>query len=558
MWKKYRTSIMLASAIVAIVILALLYSWFNWSVLTPLSHQYSYQYIFNWPDAMANYFFIENFDSTGSFSLNEPLNNVLNDIVRPRSTNIFDHNIVPAGFLGFIILYGWLGKLLPNFTIIYLTSLIAAGGIYIFYFIIKNIFNKRIALISALITATLPAYIFFANQTLLATIPFLVSFLSGFALWIKSASCQTKEKFLLIGGSGLMFGIAVIIRYQEITWILGSILIIALFKRKKISYKQILWFSFGFIVPVLLIFFYNKQIYGHIFTVGYLRMNNLDAPITERLPGEIISGAGNNILNYLKLIFIPFGFSAANIYHNFVRYIWQPYSYLIVFIILGAMLWIKNCTKASINQLIYLITSCFLSIILCIYYGSWIFVDKMVLQNNVLSSSYTRYWLLIIIVFIPLAAYTFNFLLEKRNKFTKYNYFIVFITIPILVYLSLIQAFYAPEDGLLAQKQATLEYYVRADKVRALIDINSVLIVEREDKLFFPYYKVITFEQNYKIFEKLSSTIENQSIYYLSVATDNDIDFVNTNKLKEYKLTLSLEKNIDDKFRLFKLKKIGD
>ena len=163
-----------------------------------------------------------------------------------------------------------------------------------------------------------------------------------------------------------------------------------------------------------------------------------------------------------------------------------------------------------------------MSCALVFYYGSWIFVDNMVLQNNTLSSSYTRYWLLILIAFLPFIGYVFDYLLQKRNKFTKFNYGIVILTISILVYLSVTMAFVEPQDGLLAQKEVTVNYYERADKVRSLIENNAIIIVEREDKLFFPTYKVITFEQNYTIFGDLGKIINDNPIYYVSLASDNE------------------------------------
>jgi len=199
-----------------------------------------------------------------------------------------------------------------------------------------------------------------------------------------------------------------------------------------------------------------------------------------------------------------------------------------------------------------------MSCALVFYYGSWIFVDNMVLQNNTLSSSYTRYWLLILIAFLPFIGYVFDYLLQKRNKFTKFNYGIVILTISILVYLSVTMAFVEPQDGLLAQKEVTVNYYERADKVRSLIENNAIIIVEREDKLFFPTYKVITFEQNYTIFGDLGKIINDNPIYYVSLASDNDIEFINSNKLINYNLRFDLAGVIDNQFRLFELHKLGD
>ncbi|KKR54660.1 MAG: hypothetical protein UT91_C0011G0025 [Parcubacteria group bacterium GW2011_GWA2_40_23] len=540
------------------VFLIILYSWFNWSVLRPLSHEFNYQYIFNWPDAMANNYFIDSFIETSKFVQPEPLNAILNDIIRPRSVNIVNHDIVPSGFLGILILYGWLGKIFTKYAVIYFTPIIASLGVFVFYFFVKELINKRAAMISSLLLATLAPYIFFANQTLLATVPFLVAVISGFYCLMKSGDYKDKKTNLLLVLAGFLLGLAITIRYQEAIWIIASLLMVLLSQLKQITIKKTSFFILGFIIPIAAVLFYNWQTYGELFTVGYLRMNNPADSIGYRLPAEISVSHDNNLLAYTKLLFLPFGFSARNIYHNFVQYVWMPYAPYLAFFMVGVVVWSTAIIKKSYKQKVYAACAGLASLILILYYGSWIFTDAMVLQNNIISSSYTRYWLPILIMTLPITGYLLDHVLKKATKLWSTRFFFVVITIILLLFISITKSFTAKGDGLLAQAEVTRQYYERAQAVTAIVEPDALIMVEREDKLFFPTHKVITFEQDYSIFSELKNIGVEVPIYYLSVSTDNDMDFINKNKLKVFRLSWELIQEIDKPFRLFKLKIHGD
>jgi len=531
----------------------------NWGVIGPLMQKNNYQAIYNWPDAMANAFFIDKFADAWKFQQYEPLNATISDIVHPRSLNIINHNFVPAGFLGFLILYGLLAKIIGHNLILYLTPLTACVGVVIFYLFVKELINKRAALISSALLALFAPYIFFANQTMLATIPFLVLALSGFLLIIRyGGKPLQRNSMLALAGSGLLISGAMCMRYQESIWLIMCLLIIWFVQFKKIEIKKILVFFAGLIIPIIVILIYNKLTYDAFFTVGYLRMNNIEADIAQRLPAEINVNAPNNFISYLKLIFLPFGFSLRNIYHNVLRYIWLPYSPYIVLCAIGGLIWSTKFTKIVLKQKIFALCVAVSSGFLIIYYGSWIFVDPMVLQNNVISSSYTRYWLPIFVMIIPLLGYLFDAMLSKAIKRICTRTLLVYITMILLVFISITRAFTAPNDGLVAEANATQTYYERAIAVRKLIEPNALVVVEREDKLFFPTYKTITFEHDYSIFSEINRITNEIPVYYFCLNNDNDIKFINDNKLKPYKLFWNKVTEIDSNFRLYKLHSINE
>src|SRR5680860_1111514 len=61
---------------------------------------------YSWPDEMANSVFIDQFRQTGTLVVPEERNEVAGNIINPRSVNVYQHQRVPAGFLGMPLIYG--------------------------------------------------------------------------------------------------------------------------------------------------------------------------------------------------------------------------------------------------------------------------------------------------------------------------------------------------------------------------------------------------------------------------------------------------------------------
>src|SRR4030043_212187 len=128
---------------------------------------------FTWPDETANYFFIKNYIEHSNFSVAEPLNEIGNNLIKPRSFNVYQGNLVPGSFLGFLLIYGLIGKLIGIGLVQFLTPLLAILAGIFFYKILLKIFEPKIALISALLFFINPAWWYYANFAMLPNIAFL-------------------------------------------------------------------------------------------------------------------------------------------------------------------------------------------------------------------------------------------------------------------------------------------------------------------------------------------------------------------------------------------------
>ena len=100
-------------------------------------------------------------------------------------------------------------------------------------------------------------------------------------------------------------------------------------------------------------------------------------------------------------------------------------------------------------------------------------------------------------------------------------------------------SFLANNDGLFKNEENLRKYYEVFKEVKEIISEDSVIITERSDKIFFPYYKVIVFEDNDTFWTRVDKINEREVYYY----TEREIDFEYLNII-----------NMNNNFKLIKIK----
>jgi hypothetical protein len=542
--------------IILSIIAAISYSWFSWGVILPEAERSEGAKIYSWPDAMSNSFFIDQFIESGEFKYEEPLNILTQNVIHPRSVNVYDFDIVPISFLGMLIIYGWVGKLIGATLILFLTSILGAITPLLFYGIIWRIFNKKVAFISAILLFTLSAFVYYSNLAMLHSILFIFLIMAGLYFFIRQGEKDNLHKSYFAGLSGLFYGFALITRSVEFFWI-GLLIFIPFFIYiKRIRLIWVITFLIGSIIPIGLLLFYNYQIYDSAFTLGYLNMQS-DGQIFERLTEEFnVSGHSSSLINYLALIFLPFGFSAKFIYLNFNKYILDFSFPYIVLALIGFIFMIIDFAKKKLakKQLVFIITAAAICAWISFYYGNWNFIDPLVLKYNLIGSSYVRYFLPVYIIFLPFVAYFLVRIISYKYKI--YNLLKYIIVLGIIGYLSLYSynlVYKSTYDGLFVQKETIEEYYYRANEINSLIEPNAIIITNRHDKIFWPKHRVVMFNLDYTVFPRVKEVIDRYPIYYYSLMPDVDINYINKKKIAEYDLELVEYKQIDEQFRLFRL-----
>src|SRR4030042_888749 len=255
---------------------------------------------FTWPDETANYFFINNFIQHSSFSVPEPLNAIAGDLIKPRSFNVYQGNLVPGSFLGLLLIYGLIGKVVGIGLVKFLTPLLAVISVMFFYKLLLKIFDPKIAFISALLFFIHPAWLYYANFSMLSNIAFLTFLIIGFYLLISLDKDKNQHNWLLAFLGSFFIALALIVRTNEFLWVLGVLLLLLVGYRKKIKWQYLAIFMFVCLLVFIPILDDNQITYGNYLSFGYLRLEAGDN-LAAQLPTEFKT-SDSDFLNFIHFL----------------------------------------------------------------------------------------------------------------------------------------------------------------------------------------------------------------------------------------------------------------
>lgn len=502
---------------------------------------------FTWPDETANYFFVNNYIKNSNFSITDQLDEIAPGLVRPRSFNAYEGKLVPGSFLGLLLIYGLVGKIIGIGLVKYLTPLLAAIAGIFFYKILLKVFDPKIAFISTLLFYINPAWWYYANFAMLPNIAFLTFVLIGI-YWLLKLDINLKNKnYLFVIAGAFFIGLALIIRTNEFLWILGLLAVLALFYRQKIKWQYLILFGLVCFLVFIPIFYYNQTTYGNFLSFGYLRLTNGDT-LTSQLPTEFKTSA-SGWLNFVKFIFVPFGVNPNNIVISLYKYVIRLVWWLALMAIIGMFIFLKKYQAPK--QAIYFLLMFGVSIYLGVYYGSWVFTDQLTLNLNKLGISYVRYFLPIYILILPMVA-IFADNLKNLFKNKKLKIFSSIFLALIVIMFSINALFISGEDNLVKTKQYLDDYKTINRQVVEATEVNAVIISQRSDKIFFPERKVIGRWGADDIEYWGYITDSEIPVYYYAYESEEFINRLNDN-LYNWGLELTAKKQITDKDSLYKI-----
>lgn len=541
-------------------------------------YKFHYQAEIKWssPDETANYYFTKKYATLGVLSQFEKANLIDEEVVRPRSIRS-DHGwLKPVSFLGIIIYFGFIASFLGTFIIPYLTPLIAFIAIIYYYLLIKRLFNDKVAILSTVFLSFFPVFVYYSARSMFHNVLF-TSFLI-IAFYYFNLSCDKRySRKKLIGLNvlwsmlaGLFLGGAIAARTSELIWLLPSLFVLYLFYLKRISWRILIVLS-GIGFAILPIAYYNQFLYGFLAYGGYGEMNTSIAQISQA--STTLFSSLN--LSYLKKFWqilqdniFYFGLKPRQSLDMFYYYVLVMFPYLSALSFLGGIFFLISKLKKW--RLVYLLNFFIVSSILVLYYGSWQFFDNPDPSRYTIGNSYTRYWLPIYLLAIPLASYFIVFItnllfsikdkvIGKFGRSMTYlkNAFLILI-ISFLAYNSLMFVFFGSEEGLIHSYYDHRLSLADTKRVLSLTEDKAVIVTQYHDKQFFPERKVIVALLNHNETNKsISKLVDHYPVYYYNFSFgDLDIEYLNTRKLLEYDLNIEhIFKQ--GKFSLYKFIKVN-
>ncbi len=513
----------------ALIFLALvfffIYSWFYLGTAAATAK-------FNSPDEAANYFFIKNYVVEGTLKVFEPLNLTTGGIVHPRSITTSGGNLIPGSFLGLILIYGWLAKIFTLGIVWWLTPFFAIAAVFFLYKIVKNIFDRRIALWSAFLLLVHPAFWYYASRGFFPNILFISLILAGFYFLVGRGKPKNPVlNYLDYIFAGLFFGLALTVRLSEIIWVGAALFLLFLIYRKNLKWLEVIVFLLPAGLAFIPVIFYNQTIYGEPLTTAY----NLGEGSTA------VSGVGW-FTPAVKFIF-PFGLQIKNILKNFSTYFAGMFWWFALPAAFGAVVFIRRLIAGKLDKKIisYLSLGGFISLFLFLYYGSWVFYDNPAKVASI-GTSYTRYWLPIYILSLPLVAFTLAKLIDFIRPWKEKLFAGVLCLIFILFGVNLV--FFDKNDGLAYIYKNVWDYAAIAKTVNEMIPAEAIIIVDRADKIFFPDHRVIVplrEESTYTAIPELAKTFP---LYYYGLPlVEREMNYLYDGRINREEIEITEVKN---------------
>lgn len=523
------------------------------------------------PDETANYTIAKVYAETGSLQFFEKYNLVSKDIIHPRSFRSDLGWIKPVSFLGLPILYGWLGSIFGTVTLPYITPFIGALGIIFFYLLIKELFNKHIGLLSAVLLAVFPVYIYFSARSFFHNILFIVSLIAGLYFSVKMKQKKPFEQnfprpvsistpYLLSFLAGLCFALAITARTSELMWVAPLLLTLYIFNCRKISFLKIIFLLAGLGVGLAPTLYWNQVLYGAWYASGYPELNNSLGTLTESgsaLAQTTFSGnffGLKPLLAKIKMTIFHFGFKPEQSLKMFNKYVLVMFPWLFWAGAAGLTIFLLNVKQYTWKRWLYILAWGMASLILVIYYGSWVFYDNPDPNSFTIGNSYTRYWLPLYLGAISLAsvaiATTTNWL--RKPLLIMFTRFVIVVAIAII---SIQFVWNDPSEGLKVSIEKQRAAKQEWQQVLNETESRAVIITRYHDKLLFPERKVVIglFNDKNMITEYAALTEHVPVYYYNFTLPEKDVTYLNNGPLREHSIQLEVVKQITKDFTLYQL-----
>lgn len=500
------------------------------------------------PDETANAFFARTFARTAALSVFEPINADLDDALHPRSVVSIASRLVPSGFVGLPVLFGTIAALVGSWSIPLLTPLLAVLAVFAWYATTKKIFDREVALLSAILLAIHPAWWYYSARSLMPNVPFVA--LLVLAAYLLVVRPSRGQRFAIIDPTlaGALAGLALFIRPSEVVWLVFATVAATfplLMGRRGQGWStrnSIAAFFIALAIALVPFFAFNASTYGSPLTTGYTAAANVDADATVSIVPVATQSLTDTATQRFSL-FLPFGFSRHNIRINLFSYGFGLFWWLTVLALIGFPLAFPRKSLAKEHHAArksYLAFAVVASAYLAVMYGSWTFFDNPDTTQVTIGNSHVRYWLPAFVLATPFVALGIRWI-SRRAMTDLAQRIAVVALVTLCLGLSIRVAFFSSQDGIVAAANGLVESRSTRDVVNGITEPNSVIIVDRADKIFFPDRRVLyplRDDATYALMPRIALRVP---LYYYGITLPQaDVDYLNGDRLAKLGLKIDV------------------
>ena len=470
------------------------------------------------PDETANYFFARQFAKSTTLTVSEPLNEIAGGVIHPRNIGARGAILLPEGFIGVMVLWGSIAKVLGLWVVRLIVPLLAAIAPLTLYAVLRRVFDRRVALIAALALFFVPSYWYYASRSMMNNLPLVVFLILTAWLGLRFYEHRRWSTAVLFG---LALGLTLLIRTGEIFWITLITLIAYWLARKRWSIKHLALSALVALICLTPFFIFNTR-YFHNPITSALSTNFVETPATQ-----------TNISGIAKVgaTLFPFGIHFDIAIRNLVNYGIVIFSWWGVFALIGYIrewrellfaLRSAQTTESSPGRRVYLILYTVASVWLVLMYGSWSLREYEDPNRLILGHSFLRYWLPIFVFGLPYFVIGFNRVITVfKRRWIQVG--VASLLALGVVSLTAITVLGDPLYGLNKIKSDVKEYQSINTKTVSLTEDNAIIIAGVADKVFYPERRVIVqYEPNSaKYRQNIQLVAHRAPLYCYSIGLDD-------------------------------------
>jgi hypothetical protein len=505
-----------------LVIILLLFVFVSWLALP---EQKLAQYpTFNSPDETANYLFSQRWSKFGQFKYNDVYASASQGYILPRSLQWNFYSVVPVGFVGLPLIFGFIAQIIGSQWIIFLTPVFMSVSLLFLYLALTKTNKQTFAWLTIIFICLQPAWLYSAARPLMTTGLFASFVIMSFAWFLLATKYQRAVFYAL---SGLFLGASLLVRLSEGAWLLPLGVLLLIVYWKKIYWPGIILAIVCLLPPLFLHAIYNYHHFGSALQFGY---NHVLANFSS---------------SFLKTAIFPFGVNLSVAWQHWLDYslrlfpVWSVSALIALFIYILYLLKDKKWSR-----LFYLIIALLIVAYLIVYYGSWTFYDNPDPMAITIGNSYVRYFLPITLLSAPLL----SFALTKIKS--NYLFFIaVVVTVCILGQQTYQAVWQGPGEGIIQLKQTIGNYQLLREQIISKTPSKSIIITNRMDKVAFPLRRVVEGDVDW---QKIFNYSYNNAPFYQLTKTMSPEKLMAVNKyLKNYQLKLLPFSDLIENYSLY-------